>query len=90
MSSSESVGSSESEGCSDEFSQEELINHEFLDEVLDNDVDEDTLETQYSTYVDVDGQHEIPSNRTSLNCLVVLLAFFWTYFPFPITQLNFC
>ena len=84
------LSNSESESSGEEFSREELLNHEIWDEVLDNKVDEDTLEARNSPFVDVDEQQDIPSNRTLLNCLVILLAFFGLIFLYLTTQWNFC
>ena len=80
---------SESESGGEEFCREELLNSEIWDEVLDNEIDEDTLEARNSPFVDVDEQCDIPSNRTLINCLVTLLAFFWTYFPIPNNAMEF-
>lgn len=78
---------SESES-SDDLLHQALLGHEIWDEVLDDEIDEDTTENPKIPSVDIDPpQH--PSNRTLLNCLVILLAFFWTYFPIPDNAMEF-
>ena len=83
------LSNSESESSGQEFSWEELLNHEIWDEVLDNEVDEDNLEARNSPFVDADEQQNIPSSRMLLNCLVILLAFFLDYFPIPNNGMEF-
>ena len=80
---------SESESGGEEFCREELLNNVVWGEVLDNIIDEDTLEARNSPFVDVDEQCDIPSNRTLINCLVIRLAFFWAYFPIPNNAMEF-
>ena len=72
----------------DGFLKQPLLNREIWDDVLDHEVNEDTFENPNIPSVDVD-QPSRPSNRTLLNCLVVLLAFFWTYFPIPDNAMEF-
>ena len=86
--SSHSQSSSECKSSGNEFSRDELLDNEIWDEVLDNEVDEDTLEGRNIPFVAVDEQ-QVPSHRTLLNCLVILLGFFWTYFPIPNNAMEF-
>ena len=80
-------GHSTSEDSNDELHQT-LIDHEIWDDVLDHEIDEDTFENTSLPSVDVD-MPQRPSNRTLLHCLVILLAFSWTYFPIPDNAMEF-
>ncbi len=71
---SHSHGRSESES-SDDVLHQILLDHEIWDDVLDHEINEDTFEDTNLPSVDVD-RTQRPSNRTLLNCLVILLAFF--------------
>ena len=78
---------SESESSDGLFNQTP-INKEIWDDVLEHEIDEDTFENRNIPSVDVDASPR-PSNRTLLNCLLILLAYFWTYFPIPDNAMEF-
>ena len=65
-----------------------LLNHEIWDEVSSDEIDEDTLDNVNVPSVDIHPTQR-PSYSTLLNCLVVLLAYFWTYFPIPNNAMEF-
>ena len=78
---------SESESEQDDLRQA-VLNHEIWDETLLDEVDEDMCENHRVPSVDVNpGQR--PSYRTLFNCLMILLAYFWTYFPVPNNAMEF-
>ena len=78
---------SESESSDDLFNQTP-INNEIWDDVLEHEIDEDTFENRNIPSVDVDASPR-SSNRTLLNSLLILLAYFWTYFPIPDNAMEF-
>ncbi|CAB3980414.1 Hypothetical predicted protein [Paramuricea clavata] len=78
---------SESESEQDDLRQA-VLNHEIWDETLLDEVDEDMCENHRVPSVDVNpGQR--PSYRMLFNCLMILLAYFWTYFPVPNNAMDF-
>ena len=65
-----------------------LLDQEIWEEVLPDEIDEDF--NGNSTVPSVDANQPHPrSYRTLLNCLLILLAYFWTFFPVPDNAMDF-
>ena len=79
---------SHSETGSDSDEEQVLMSREIWDEILVEEVDKDILQNPSIPLVNVNSSQH-PSYCTLLNCLVVLLAYFWTYFPIPDNALDF-
>ncbi len=65
-----------------------LLDQEIWDEVLPNEIDEDFSGNTNLPSVEAN-QPQSRSYRTLLNCLLILLAYFWTFFPVPDNAMDF-
>ncbi len=83
-----SSGSQDESDCNNDLFNESLLDHEIWDNILDHEVDEGTAENPNIPFVDADTRQR-PSSQTLINCLVILLAFFWTYFPISDNAMEF-
>ena len=66
----------------------EIINNEVWDDTLVNDIDKDFTESDKVPSIEVNPSTH-SSSRTLANCLIILLAYFWTYFRISDSAMEF-